>query len=166
VTARKGVNKIPGLAAVIAFVSIAAAGCNYGRMYDQDSIKTYERKAPQIDQRTVPLTDGINALLSSDPGSLKNPLPQTAETAERGRLTYTYFCVQCHGPKLDGNGTVGQSFSPLPTDLKSHLVLSQDDGTIYGKIRLGYKRHPALFSTVAQDDAWSVIVYMRSFRAP
>jgi mono/diheme cytochrome c family protein len=166
VTPQSGINGTLGLAMLIAFVSIAAAGCDYGRMYDQDSIKTYERKAPQIDQRTVPLTDGINALLSSDPGSLKNPLPQTAETVKHGRLAYTYFCVQCHGPKLDGNGTVGQSFSPLPANLRSSLVLSQDDGSIYAKIRLGYKRHPALFSTVASDDAWSVIAYMRSVRTP
>jgi cytochrome c553 len=166
VTARSGIKKTIRVAALIALVSMASSGCDYGRMYDQDSIKTYERKSSQTDRRTVPVTDGVNTLRASDPGSLKNPMPQTAETVERGRLAYTYFCAQCHGPNLDGNGTVGQSFSPLPTNLRSFLVLSQDDGTIYKKIRLGYKRHPALFSTVAPEDAWSVILYMRSVRAP
>ena len=157
-------KRIHGLAILMTLVSIALTGCNYGRMYDQDSIKTYERKSAQIDRRAIPATDGFNTLTTADPRSLKNPLTPSAETLEQGRLAYSYFCMQCHGPNLDGNGTVGQSFSPLPLDLRSSIILSQDDGIIYTRIRLGFKRHPPLFSTVSEDDTWSVIVYLRSAR--
>jgi hypothetical protein len=157
-----------GTLAILAFIlciAIAVAGCDYGRMYDQESVKTYERKAPPTDERTVPVNDGVNTLRSSDPRTLTNPMPRTPETVERGRLAYSYFCVHCHGVKLDGNGTVGQSFSPLPTNLRSSLVLTQEDGILYEKIRLGFRRHPALFSTVDPEDAWSVAVYLKSYGA-
>jgi hypothetical protein len=164
VTVNGGTEKAFAIAMLI--LCVAIAGCDYGRMYDQESVKTYERKAAPIDERTVPVGDGVNILRSSDPKTLTNPMPRTPETIERGRLAYSYFCVHCHGVALDGNGTVGQSFSPLPTDLRSSPILSQEDGVIYEKIRLGYRRHPALFSTVDAADAWSVVVYLRSFRAP
>ncbi len=150
------------IAILMAIVWTPLAGCNYGRMYDQDSIKTYEKKAETIDQRAVPITDGYDALALADPLSLKNPLSSSADTINQGLVVYGYYCSQCHGPKLDGNGRVGQSFSPLPTDLRSPAVLSQDDGVIYARIRLGYKRHPRLFSTVGPDDTWSIILYIRS----
>jgi len=59
-------------------------------------------------------------------------------------------------------GTVGQSFSPLPTDLRSPYVQSQRDGEIYAKIRLGYRRHPPLYSTISENDTWAVVKYLRS----
>jgi hypothetical protein len=163
-TKGRNVKRIRGFTILIAVVSIALTGCNYGRMYDQDSIKTYERKDAQIDERAIPVTDGFDVLTATDPRSLKNPLAPSVETIEQGRLAYSYFCVQCHGPGLDGNGTVGQSFSPLPTDLGSPLVLSQEDGLIYAEVRLGFKRHPLLFSTVSEEDTWSIILFLRSAR--
>jgi hypothetical protein len=153
-------------AAFVAFIAVSFTGCDYGRMYDQDSVKTYERKATPMDKRAVPTTDGINALNTVDPRNLRNPLSFSKETVEQGKLAYGYFCVQCHGPKLDGHGLVGQSFSPLPADLRSSVIMSQGDGVIYVRIRLGFKRHPPLFSTVSDHDAWSVIVYLRSVQGP
>ena len=71
--------------------------------------------------------------------------------------------MHCHGPRLDGLGTVGQSFSPLPADLKSEGVQSQTDGDLYAKIRLGHKRHPRLYTTVAENDTWVIVRYIKSF---
>jgi hypothetical protein len=59
---------------------------------------------------------------------------------------------------------VGQSFTPLPTDLTSRVTLAQKDGELYAKIRLGFRRHPVLFTTVSAEDAWAVIIYVRSMR--
>ncbi|HME43144.1 MAG TPA: c-type cytochrome [Syntrophorhabdales bacterium] len=139
-------------------------GCDYGRMYDQDVIKTYGQKMPEIDARTIPVQDGFQTLVAADPNQLKNPLQYSKASAEQGALAYSYFCVQCHGPKADGNGTVGQSFVPLPADLSSQVVQDQSDGELYAKIRLGFKRHPKLFTTVSDEDTWAVVVYIRSLK--
>lgn len=150
---------------ILAGICIALSllcGCDYARMYDQDVIKTFKKDVPPMDNRTIPIDDGYQALVMSNPAELQNPLLYSQERAEQGRVAYGYFCIQCHGQKLDGRGTVGQSFVPLPAQLTSKSVLSQPDGLIYSRIRLGFKRHPRLFPTVSADDSWAVIIYMRS----
>jgi hypothetical protein len=59
---------------------------------------------------------------------------------------------------------VGQSFSPLPADLRSNDVQSQGDGELYAKIRLGYLRHPQLFTTISEGDTWAVVDFIRTLK--
>ncbi len=146
---------------VIVLACLTITGCGYGRMYDQDTVKTYKRKMPPMDKRTVPLSGGFAVLSHGTPGTMANPVAGSPLGVERGRLAYGYFCVQCHGPRLDGLGTVGQSFAPLPTNLVSSGVLSLKDGEIYSRVRLGFKRHPALYTTISEEDTWAVIAFMR-----
>ena len=148
--------------AILSACIIMLCGCEYGRMYDQDAVKTYGKKMKAMDKRTVPVHGGYEVLLKADPKGLRNPLSPSRESAERGRIAYGYFCVQCHGVKLDGQGTVGQSFAPLPADLTSPSIISSSDGELYAKVRLGFKRHPNLFPTIPEDDTWAVLIYMRS----
>lgn len=159
---RKRLIRKSVLGLLVVFLVAVSTGCDYGRMYDQDSVKTYERKMPTTDKRSVPIRNGLVVLSNADPRGLRNPLLFSKEIVEHGTRAYNSFCIPCHGPKLDGNGTVGQSFAPLPTDLTSRTTLSQKDGELYTKARLGFKRHPVLFATVSAEDAWAVIIYMRS----
>jgi mono/diheme cytochrome c family protein len=134
-------------------------------MFDQDVIKTYGKKMPEMDARTIPVHDGFQTLVAADPKRLKNPLQYSKSSIEQGVQAYSYYCIQCHGPKADGNGTVGQSFVPLPAeDLSSSDVQGQKDGELYARIRLGFKRHPQLFSTVSDGDAWAVVIYILSLK--
>jgi mono/diheme cytochrome c family protein len=142
----------------------APAGCDYGRMNDQESVRTYEKKMPDSPPGTIPVTGGIEVLSRTDPKDLKNPVSPTVAAISQGKAAYFNFCVQCHGPKADGNGTVGQSFAPLPADLTDPQVLNQGDGDLFAKISLGFGRHPALASTVSEPDRWAVIHYLRSVK--
>jgi len=148
--------------AVLIALTCHIVGCDYARMKDQESVRTYESEMPETVEGTIPINGGIAVLKSEDPAKLRNPLLSTPEVMERGRTAYGYFCMMCHGPKLDGNGTVGQSFSPLPADLVSPYVQGQNDGALFYKISLGYKRHPPLAHTVSSEDRWAIIVYIRS----
>ena len=152
------------LSGVVMLILLKLCGCDYGRMYDQDVIKTYGRKMPEMDTRTIPVQDGFQTLVTADPKRLRNPLKYSKSSVDQGAQAYSYYCIQCHGPKADGNGTVGQSFVPLPTDLLSSGVQGQADGELYAKIRLGFKRHPKLFSTVSDEDTWAVVSYIRSLK--
>jgi Cytochrome C oxidase, cbb3-type, subunit III len=151
-------------AGVVLFILLVLCSCDYGRMFDQDVIKTYGQKMPEMDSRTVPVHDGFQILVNADPRSLKNPREYSKASVEQGTQAYSYYCVQCHGPRADGNGTVGQSFAPLPADLASTTVEQQSDGELYAKIRLGFKRHPRLFTTVSEEDTWAVVIYIRSLK--
>lgn len=136
-------------------------GCDYARMTDDEAVNTYQTKLPAMPEHTVPVDGGIEKVRTSDPSDLANPLPFAESSIEQGRVDYGYFCVHCHGPKADGQGTVGQSFSPLPTDLMQDSVRIQTDGELFVKTSLGYKRCPPLAQTVAENDRWAIINYLR-----
>jgi mono/diheme cytochrome c family protein len=147
---------------IVSLSFLCIFGCDYARMRDQESVRTFKKEMPEMDQRTIPVQGGYQALKAADPKTLENPVAATGASIRRGVQAYTYFCIQCHGPNLDGHGTVGQSFAPLPTDLRSPQVRSQTDGELYAKIRLGFRRHPALYSTIGEHDAWAVVDYLKA----
>jgi mono/diheme cytochrome c family protein len=146
--------------------SLLLNGCDYARMTDDEAIDTHEKKMPAMPAHTIPVEGGSETLQTVDPGSLVNPLPADADSIARGQVAYGYYCVHCHGPEGDGYGTVGQSFAPPPADFSSKIVQQQSDGELFGKISLGYKRHPPLAYTVAEPDRWAVINYLRTFGKP
>ena len=145
---------------------LVLGGCNYARMNDDEAVQTYEKEEPRMPMKSIPATGGIQVLRESDSSSLENPLPTSPETVARGKERYGYYCAMCHGSDAHGVGTVGQSFSPLPADLVSDDVQSQADGDLFYKINLGADRHPPLANTVAAEDAWAVINYLRSLAEP
>ena len=72
---------------------------------------------------TVPIKNGIQALRESAPSQLRNPVAlNRGKQLLQAETRYGYYCGMCHGTKLDGNGTVGQSFYPLPANLASPYV--------------------------------------------
>ena len=149
---------------VLLLLLFAPAGCDYGRMYDQESVRTFEKKMPESPPGTIPISGGVEVLSRTEPKDLKNPVSPTAAAVFQGKGAYFNFCIQCHGPKADGNGTVGQSFAPLPTNLTDPQVLEQSDGEIFFKISLGFGRHPPLASTVSEQDRWAIIHYLRALK--
>jgi hypothetical protein len=70
----------------------------------------------------------------------------------------------CHGPNHDGKGTVGQSFHPLPTDLRSAKVQSKAEGVHFKEISYGVPkgRQPALATTIPVLDRWRIVAYVKS----
>jgi mono/diheme cytochrome c family protein len=159
---RRGIIRgiLPFLLSMMFLVLLAS--CDYARMREQESVRTYEKEMPRSDNRTVPIHSSFQALRAADPKQLANPYPMNAASIKQGKKAYTYFCIQCHGQKGDGMGTVGQSFSPLPSDLGSARVQGLSDGELYARIRLGYRRHPELYTTISEPDTWYVIQYARS----
>lgn len=148
--------------ATVFFVALTLLGCDYGRMKDDEALQTFEAPQPEMHKRVIPITGGIEVLRQSIPDEIKNPLAMSSESVDQGKERYGFYCVQCHGPKADGFGTVGQSFSPLPTDLTGSYVQDQSDGMLFYKISLGFNRHPPLAPTIAVENRWAIINYIRS----
>lgn len=152
-------------ALVLFLVAQCLSGCDYARMTDDEAVNTYQTVMPAMPENTVPVDGGIARIRTSVPRDLVTPLPLAPASIEEGRADYGYFCEHCHGPKADGRGTVGQSFSPLPTDLTQASVQTQADGELFAKTSLGFKRCPPLAQTVAEKDRWAIINYLRSLPA-
>ena len=60
---------------------------------------------------------------------------------------------------------MGQSFNPLPTDLRIARIQSAADGYLFKHISYaigGSGRQPALATTVAVYERWPLIAYIKS----
>ena len=155
-----------------AFASIAVLGIYYGltfyddnlkwgRMLDTVVVRPHEEPILLMESGTVPFKGG-EALLRSKllNNSLKPPDP-TEAMMTMGKKEYQVFCSHCHGQKLDGLGTVGQSFNPLPTDLLSEQVTAKSDNDLFLHISYGGERSPALATSMTKESRWAVISYLR-----
>ncbi len=136
-----------------------------GRMWETPAIKPHENPIPVMAAGSVPVNGG-EALYRAAPAEEIVPpfaLSDPAAIAS-GKTAYQYYCIHCHGKYFDGYGTVGQSFAPPPGDLRSNRVQSMPEGILFKEISYGIPggRQPALATTVAVDDRWHAIAYVKS----
>ncbi|MEJ5358349.1 MAG: cytochrome c [Desulfobacterales bacterium] len=162
-------------AALAAAVAVVLAGYHaltlydndfrYGRMRETPAIKPHEEPLLPMEAGLVPLTGGDGLLRLTPPEELSPPFAlEDPLRRERGRAVYFTFCAQCHGPHYDGQGTVGQSFAPLPTDLRAAQVQEKPAGLLFHTVSYGIPggRQPALDTTIPIVDRWCVVAFIRS----
>ena len=136
-----------------------------GRMWETSAVRPYEQPMLMMEAGLVPFSAGEENFKAVKAEALKSPLQRNdTETIKQGKTVYSTYCAQCHGKRHDGNGTVGQSFYPLPTDLRSEKVQSKSDGVLFKEISYGKPggRQPALATTISVMDRWRVIAYVKS----
>jgi mono/diheme cytochrome c family protein len=137
----------------------------YGRMWETPGVRPLEDPPLVMDGTGVPFHDGEELFKATPTEALRSPLPgKDPDTVKPGKVLYFTYCAQCHGKDYDGNGTVGQSFHPLPTDLRSAKVQSLSEGAFFKEISYGVPngRQPALATTIDPQDRWRIIAYLRS----
>jgi hypothetical protein len=139
----------------------------YGRMRETPVVRPHEEPLLIMEAGVVPVSGGEMRYRTQQPHDLKSPLEmKNPETIKLGQAVYFNFCAQCHGKNHDGNGTVGQSFYPLPTDLQSPKVQAETEGNIFWDISYGLPegkgRQPALATTIDVLDRWRVVAYVKS----
>ena len=137
----------------------------YGRMRETPAVRPHEEPLFNMEAGIIPVSAG-EAIYRATPGvDLNSPLNAADPLViARGKAVYLTYCAQCHGFNYDGKGAVGQSFQPLPTDLRSSEVQSKPEGELFKTVSCGIpgKRQPALQTTVTIDDRWHVIAFMKS----
>jgi mono/diheme cytochrome c family protein len=139
----------------------------FGRMWQTPAVRPHETPILVMDEDAVPLHGGEAVYRAADPMLLRSPLDaRDIEVIRQGKDVYFTYCHQCHGPQHDGQGTVGQSFAPLPTDLRSSRVQQTADGLMFKEISFGVDRpgarQPALATTIFPEDRWKVVHYVKS----
>lgn len=165
-------KKIFGLLIVIGIVGYVAYEAlmyydnnfRYGRMRETPAVKPLEDPLLEMEAGIVPVGGGEAVYRATAGDKLISPLNMTQPSViTRGKAVYLTFCAQCHGYDYDGNGSVGQSFHPLPADLRSPLVQSKLDGELFQSVSYGIPggRQPALHSTIPVTDRWQVIAFVK-----
>ena len=166
-------KKIIGFIVVVAVILYAAYEAlmyydndfRYGRMRETPAVRPQEVPLFNMEAGIVPVNAG-EAIYRATPGvDLVSPVDATEPlVVARGKAVYLTYCAQCHGYNYDGNGTVGQSFQPLPTDLRSPEVQTKPEGELFKSVSYGVPggRQPALQTTVTIDDRWHVTAFIKS----
>ena len=138
---------------------------DFWRMRETPGVRPHEEPLLIMKTGVVPVSDSEAMLRASKAEDLKSPmnLKDPAEI-EAGKKLYFNFCFMCHGPNHDGKGTVGQSFSPLPTDLRSAKVQGLPVGVHFKEISYGVPdgRQPALATTIPVLDRWRIVAHIKS----
>ncbi|MGD8254047.1 MAG: cytochrome c [Syntrophobacterales bacterium] len=137
----------------------------FGRMRETPAVKPHEEPLLVMDVDAVPVSGGDSVLRVLEPADLRPPFAMDSEqTIARGKSVYFTFCAQCHGNNYNGRGTVGQSFQPLPTDLRSAEVQSESEGKLFKTISYGIPdgRQPALHFIITVEDRWRVVAFVKS----
>lgn len=94
----------------------------------------------------------------------KNPLTATPENIEAGRVSFSHYCVACHG--LDGQNTgvpFADRMSPPVPSLASAQVQSYTDGQLKWVIDNGIwpSGMPGAKGILTDEEIWSTVVYIR-----
>ena len=162
--------------AVLAF-SVSACGKHESNkfIYMPDMVYSPAVKSQQGIQRlpvegTVPRGFERYEWSSQDPeltvkvGSLNlNPLPVNAKTLARGKQMFNTYCIVCHGPAGEGDGTIVPRF-PRPPSLQSDKVRGYKDGSIFHVITMGQNLMPSYASQIQPQDRWAIIHYVRALQ--
>jgi len=137
-----------------------------GRMWETPSVRPHEEPILAMDSGLVPVAGGETRFRLLPGEALASPLENASPevVAGEGKALYALYCQQCHGVNYDGMGTVGQSFSPLPGDLRSTKVQKLTEGLMFKEISFGIPdgRQPALATTISVMDRWRIVAYVKS----
>lgn len=99
----------------------------------------------------------------------------TRATREKGRLIYQRTCVWCHGAEGKGDGpsgwSIGRYSAPRPRDFttESYKLRSTPSGELptdqdlFRTITHGIPGSMPAFHSLAEDERWQVIAYIKSF---
>lgn len=181
----KNVKKYAFLSLIFGFLLLSS--CDYNRrttgwnyMGDMVNSPAYESYAPNpnfadgktmqapvegtIPRGMVPYafekTDEDRALAAK---TLINEIESTPENLERGKREYDIFCMQCHGEKGDGLGSlyVSKKYPYPPASLLSEKMMANPEGDIYHVITVGHGIMAEHGSMIQPEDRWKIAMYIK-----
>lgn len=82
--------------------------------------------------------------------------------ADKGKRVYDTNCLICHGEGGKGDGIIGASLSPPPTDLTGLQVKRTPDADLLAVIREGRATMPAWKKRLTDQDIQNVLMYVRT----
>lgn len=153
-----------GLAVVSAMGFFLVTG---PRMRTQPNVRTYQAKVTPLPEGVVTADvpdaspQGI-VRVAKDAATMANPVPATEDSCARGKIYYQYYCIFCHGEQGDGNGPVGQSYTPKPADLRTPKVQGYSDGKILAAMLTGEGHEPVLERVAPPEHRWYLVNYVRT----
>ena len=141
------------------------------RMRVQPKLLPYEALFPAVPQGMVPVfpvgtqkgtPNATGRVWEPNLPVVRNPLDDTERTRRIGQAYYRNYCVFCHGKGGRGDGPVGQSYVPVPTDLTAPAVQKLSDSNLYRGMLTGVGHEPVLGYVVDPNAPWYLVSYVRT----
>jgi mono/diheme cytochrome c family protein len=104
--------------------------------------------------------------------SWANPLPATQEILDKGKALFQgkAFCVTCHGRDGTGLGDIPGLRGKLPRNFTDRVwQKARTDGELFWILRNGSPgtdMAPFIPLVLTEEEAWQVLLYVRSFGQP
>jgi mono/diheme cytochrome c family protein len=130
---------------------------NGPRMRNQPSIRNYQAQMPVTPANSIP------ANFNKEKSFQVTNLEPNSRNLKIGKIAYNYYCVFCHGDDGKGKGPVGQSYTPVPTDLHDSKIKNYSDSELANAILKGKGHEPALNNILDDEYFPYLILYARSF---
>jgi len=95
--------------------------------------------------------------------TLVNELEVNRENLQRGEKMYGVYCMQCHGEKGDGQGSlyVNKKYTYPPASLLSEKMMTTPEGDMYHVITVGNGIMAEHGSMIQPDDRWKITMYIK-----
>jgi mono/diheme cytochrome c family protein len=126
----------------------------------EPKILPYQALLPAVPEGTTP----VAWIQTPNLESARNPVADTKAMRRLGQAYYRDYCAFCHGQAGHGDGPVGRSYVPMPTDLTSPTVQGLSDSDLYRGMLTGVGHAPVLGYVVDPNAPWYIIRYVRSLR--
>jgi mono/diheme cytochrome c family protein len=95
--------------------------------------------------------------------TLKNPLQETQQVVDNGKILYTNFCYPCHGAEGRGDGPVGLVYKGV-ANLASGQVAEASEGHIFYVITHGKGRMWPHDKQISVEDRWKIVRYVQTLQ--
>ena len=111
----------------------------------------------------------VPAHLIEEARQLTNPFEATAENLDKGKAIFQgkAFCATCHGRDGRGLGDIADLRGKLPRNFTDHIwQAARSDGELFWILKNGSPgTDMASFVplVLTEDEAWQVLLYVRSF---
>lgn len=135
------------------------------RMTVQHHVRDFQMIMPAGVPGTATVVPPVRLPSEREAAGVGNPLRNDAEGLRRGKVYYSYYCAFCHGDSGAGDGPVGQSYSPVPADLRSGKVAAYNDGALLRSMLTGIGHEPVLEQVIAPQHRWYLVLFVRSLRS-
>lgn len=95
--------------------------------------------------------------------TLQNPVPLNENTLKEGELLYGRYCIQCHGEKGKGDGTVAKLYKGVPV-YSSDALKNLNDGHIFHTITYGKGRMWPHGSQITPEERWKIVHWVHKLQ--
>jgi mono/diheme cytochrome c family protein len=96
--------------------------------------------------------------------ALTTPPPLTKALIDRGEQRYDIYCVVCHGPTGDGDGTVVKRGFPAPPSFHIPRLVAAPPAYIVDVITNGHGVMYSYADRVAPADRWAIAAYVKALQ--